>query len=393
MPAPIAPAVPAASSAPSLPPYAPALTGLRGLAALWVFAFHLWQFSGGLRLQLGPLDLTPLAAHGHLGVDLFFVLSGYLIGGPWVLARLGGTRLALRPFWKRRCLRVLPAYWAQWLVLAALALAASRPFPMSAGESALSLLLGHNLIRNDAPLNPVWWSLPVEWDFYLIAPWLALLFARPGRLPAWLLPLILASVAWRVLSWWVVHHYLAEGFWLYRWIIQLPGRLDQFLLGMLTAWALALGRDGSPRWLFWAGSAATLVSTWLLYRVGNTVDRALAPWIFFQFTLFGCAFAALIGAAAMPGRHVAARLLGNRVLVWFGTISYSLYLWHYPALQWLQGWARGRAWDTASLTWIIAVLLLALVLAQLSYWLFERPFLPSRRRLRGTDVMTAAAPS
>jgi len=90
-----------------MPPYADALTGLRGVAALWVLVFHLWQRTGAPALALGPLDFTPLAAHGYLGVDLFFVLSGYLIGGPWVAMRLGGAKVAFGTFWRRRFLRVL----------------------------------------------------------------------------------------------------------------------------------------------------------------------------------------------------------------------------------------------------------------------------------------------
>lgn len=367
---------------PRLPPYADALTGLRGVAALWVLVFHLWQFTGGPKLVLGPLDLTPLAARGHLGVDLFFVLSGYLIGGPWVVARLGGPSVAFMPFWKRRFLRVFPAYWAQWLVLAMIALLGAGAFPMGPLESVLSVTLSFNFIGNEAPLNAVWWSLPVEWDFYLVVPLMAWLFVSRRALPPLLVVLVLAVVGWRVLSWWMVMHYLSEGVWLYRWIIQLPGRLDQFVLGMLVAHALLLGRGNRSLHLFILGALATLVLVWLSARAGNIVDRALEPWIFFQFTLVGAAFAALVAAAATPGSRLVQVLLANRALVYCGTVSYSLYLWHYPVLQWARSWARAHAMPTASWSWVLLAVITSLLAASLSYFLVERPFLPQRRKPR-----------
>ncbi|MCX7561955.1 acyltransferase [Xanthomonadaceae bacterium XH05] len=368
--------------APRLPPYSDALTGLRGIAALWVLVFHLWQFTGGPQLSLGPMDLTPLAARGHFGVDLFFVLSGYLIGGGWVIARLGGPVVAVGRFWKRRFLRVFPAYWAQWLILAMLAWLSAKPFPMDATHALLSVTLTFNLVQNEAALNAVWWSLPVEWNFYVIAPLAALLFVTRRALPAPLLALVLASVLIRAVMWWSLHTWGAEAIPFYRWVIQLPGRMDQFALGMLVAHALALGRGGSERLLLLGGGVATLVLVWLSHRAGNVVDGAVAPWLFFQFTLFGCAFAALTAAAALSRSSLVTRLLANRPLVFAGTISYSLYLWHYPALQWMRQWARAEGWSTADWRWACAAVALSLVLGWVSYRLVEHPFLPQRRKAK-----------
>lgn len=375
----------AMTSAPALrlPPYSDALTGLRGVAALWVLVFHLWQFMGGPRLAIGPVDLTPLAAHGHLGVDLFFVLSGYLIGGGWVIARLGGPAVPVGTFWKRRFLRVFPAYWSQWLVLALLAWWSAQPFPLDATGALLSATLTFNIVQNEAALNPVWWSLPVEWNFYLVAPLMALLFATRRALPPWLAMLVLASVALRAVMWWAIHTHGADAVAFYRWVIQLPGRLDQFALGMLVAHALALGRGGSERVLLLAGTVATLVLVWSSHRAGNIVDGAIAPWLFFQFALLGCAFAALTAAAALSRSRLVTYLLANRALVFAGTVSYSLYLWHYPVLQWMREWAQSQGWATADWRWAIAVVALSLLLAWVSYRLVERPFLPQRRRKDG----------
>lgn len=367
-------------SLPRLPPYSDALTGLRGIAALWVLVFHLWQFMGGPRLAIGPIDLTPLAARGHFGVDLFFVLSGYLIGGAWVLARLGGPAVPMGTFWKRRFWRVFPAYWSQWVVLALLAWWSAKPFPLDATGAVLSATLTFNLVQNEAALNAVWWSLPVEWNFYLVVPLMALLFATRRALPPLLAVLVLASVMLRALMWWSIQTYGADAVEFYRWVIQLPGRLDQFALGMLVAHALAQGRGGSERLLLLAGSVATLVLVWLSHRAGNVVDRAIAPWLFFQFALFGCAFAALVAAAALSRTHAVRLLLANRPLVFLGTISYSLYLWHYPVLQWLRSWARAQEISLSDWRFAVGAVVCSIGLSALTYFLTERPFLPRRHR-------------
>ncbi len=373
-----------------MPPYADALTGLRGVAALWVLVFHLWQRAGAPALALGPLDVTPLAAHGYLGVDLFFVLSGYLIGGPWVAMRLGGAPVAFGAFWRRRVLRVFPAYWAQWAVLALLAALGPGGFPMDAGEALLSATLTANLIDNATALNPVWWSLPVEWDFYILAPLVALAFATRRALPHGLLLIVLACVGFRVLVWWMVVDQGLEWLTLYRWVIQLPGRLDQFALGMLVAHALVRGRGGFEPRLVLAGALATLALVWLLPRAAYVVDAALAPWLFFQFTVFGCAFAALVGAAAMSRSALVRTLLANRPMVFLGTISYSLYLWHYPVLDGLSRYAGARGESTASWKWAALAVIASVAVSATSYALTERPFLRHRLEKTPPRAMRAA---
>ena len=377
-------------TAPRLPSYADALTGLRGIAALWVLVFHLWQRTGAPALTLGPIDLTPLAAHGYLGVDLFFVLSGYLIGGPWVAMRQGGAKVAFGTFWKRRFLRVFPAYWAQWGVLALLATFGPGGFPMGAKEAVLSATLTSNLIDNATSLNAVWWSLPVEWDFYLVAPLVALAFATRRALPRGLLLIVLGCVGFRLLVWWMVFDQGLEWLTLYRWVIQLPGRLDQFALGMLVAHALMRGRGGSERSLFLLGTAAALLLVWLLPRDGYVVDRALAPWLFFQFTVFGCAFAALVGAAALSSTAWVRVALANRPLVFLGTISYSLYLWHYPVLDGLSRLARANGASTASGRWVALAVIASVAVSAIAYALTERPFLQHRRKKAGREPVMPA---
>ncbi|MBD8525113.1 acyltransferase family protein [Pseudomarimonas arenosa] len=369
--------------------YLPAITGLRGVAAAWVLLYHAWQFAGGPRISPVGVDLTPLLACGYFGVDLFFVLSGFLLGMPFLTARQRGESVDLRRFWRNRARRVLPAYWAQLLVLLALAVWSGGP------EIGSGVLLGHfslsfNLWQNDSAINPVYWSLPVEWDFYILLPLLALPFRGRRSVLITVLVGVLAVIAFRWLCVAALHWWGADGVPLYRWIIQLPGRLDQFLLGMAAAWCYLNLRTRGRGWL-WAGLLVVLLMCWGAASRGDFVSQAQAPWVYGHYTGVGLGFAlCILGALAAPRSWLVQRLSG-RVLGWLGMISYSLYLWHYPVLSWQrQGWpADWPAWGGVALS-----LPPVLLLSWLSYRLIERPFLGRRaRRAEQATTTTASTPA
>ena len=355
--------------------HVPALTGLRGIAAGWVLIYHLWQSAGSPRMALGPIDLTPLFACGFFGVDLFFVLSGFLLGQPFVAARMQERPLpGLRRFWWRRFRRVLPAYWFQIAVLVALA-AFGIAGKMPGGFELLGhLTLSFNLVDNASRINPVYWSLPVEWDFYLVLPLLALGFVRGSGRP-WMLPLaILFALGFRLLCAWSVNTWGADGVGVYRWILQLPARLDQFVFGMGAAWLCLRGFDGRTRNLLaLAGIGLILMQAWLTAPRGDFLANVDLAWTWWHYSVLGLGFACLIAAAAHVQTAWPARLFSGPVLGWMGLISYSLYLWHYPILGWLRPLARqpeiGPLW-----IWCMIAPLLALLAATLSWLLVERPF-------------------
>ena len=187
--------------------YLPNLTGVRGLAALWVLAFHGWQFAErpALLLPLPGLGLnfTPLFKCGYFGVDLFFVLSGFLLSMPFHRAALERRPApSLRHFWIHRCRRVLPAYWLQLVVLAVTFALLGRFDQITPPVLAAHALLVQNVVPWSVPLlNPVYWSMPVEWDFYVVLPLLAWLLTR-CRWPLALLFVLTFVFAFRVLCYW-----------------------------------------------------------------------------------------------------------------------------------------------------------------------------------------------
>lgn len=369
------------SSPPDPPSHIPALTGLRGIAAGWVALYHGWQVFGAPSLPLLGIDLSFLFAAGYFGVDLFFVLSGFLLGMPLLHAiQRRGPWSALGHFWRRRCMRVLPAYWGQLLVLFGLALwtgAQVADWPLSL---ASHFSLTTNLFPFDVvPLNRVYWSLPVEWNFYMLLPVLVWAVRAGGW--RWVLPVsVLLALGFRLLCYGTVYDVPPDSLlsWWAGSIHQLPARLDQFVLGMFAAWwqrQRAPGARAGDALLALCLAALLAAAAWIGPR-GDVFSLVDVPLVFVQFSLLGLVFATLCYAACSPGRWVG-RLLCGRVLGALGTISYSLYLWHAPILHWQTGWHWPTAWGAALPVLLTAGLIL--LVSGLSYRVLERPFLHGHR--------------
>jgi peptidoglycan/LPS O-acetylase OafA/YrhL len=363
-----------------------ALTGIRGFAACWVFSFHIWQIARGPVLKLGGIDFTPLLACGWAGVDLFFVLSGFVL--TWHYVDQAQHGVAFADFMHRRALRVVPAYYAQFLILVILAAVGVSDELPSIANTLAHLLFVHNFSFSWwDPLPKAWWTLPVEWQFYLVFPLLLAAFARynPWRvLPA----LIALVVVWRVgaMAW--IQHDMPQASIDHRvWLIeQLPGRIDQFAVGMATAWATM------QAWPRLADSARRRLSSWLVIG-GGLAALALAyaiwaradvfwqgNWLLYSWHLFMALALAMVIAGTTLGGKLATRLLGNRPILWLGEISYSIYLWNIVILLALA--SLGVFADLSGAAGVVRVALYSVVpvmlVSALSWWLCERPFLHYR---------------
>jgi len=383
--------------------YLEPLTGLRGVAAAWVALWHLWGFSGrpSYHFSLGTLDLdlTPVIRTGWAGVDIFFVLSGFVLGLAYCQAWLGNRPpIDTGEYFRRRLLRVLPALWLQIALLVLLLwITGSRLPPVE--EILSQALLAHNLLGSqEHQLNPVYWTLPVEFDFYLLLPIMA--FLIPPRRWPWLLLLGLVLVIGYRYS--LFHALLTEAptpekVW---WLNQLPGRIDQFLAGMTAAWIYSAIRQQGFRTSRIYRSRALLLAlgivgfafmAWYIHRtqpIGATNVAGLTYWgghwsLFFWHSLSGI-FIALIVLGAALGTRLTDQLLANRPILFLGIISYSLYLWHFPIIQWLSRQQLPPLAEGYPFFNIIAWSMVpVLVVAALSYWLAERPFLKMRHHLTG----------
>lgn len=336
----------------------PHVDGLRALAVLAVLAFH---------------AAVPGVGGGYAGVDIFFVISGFVITR--LIARqqaAGEFRLA--HFWARRVRRLLPAYapvLAFVLVATWLTYMPADLLRVGRALAAVSVFASNFLFWQEsgyfsaqAELKPLLhtWSLAVEEQFYLVYPLLLPLLLRAGR--GWTRALLLGAAALSLAAAVVVLRIdAAAAFYL------LPTRAWELLLGagLVFVPAPAMLSAGIRGLLAGAGVAAMLAAV-VLYDASTPFPGVAA--------LLPCAGAALAIWAGQGGDAVTRALFGNAVAQFFGRISYGLYLWHWPLL------AVWRYLHFGTLDWRAGVPLLALatLIAWASYHVVEQPFRDGRLR-------------
>jgi peptidoglycan/LPS O-acetylase OafA/YrhL len=341
-----------------------AIDQMRGVAILLVVIYH----AGPLAWRLAPyrsdgwlawprLGLAWLAVpwlhFGFTGVHAFFVLSGLCIH----LRVARGGRLALRGFFLRRFWRIYPPYWialglfAVGVPLAAGALGQAVA-PPTAGDLALHATMLHTLeTRTFFSINPAFWSLATEEQFYLAYPLVVLALARFGMRRVLVASLAL-SLAWRAavlvalpptVENFLAYRVLVHGLFLPRWF--------EWLLGCWLAERMASPAPSlGARRLAAAGVA--LLALGMASRVHVVADKLCSD------ALFAGGFAALTGALLAVRAPVGAV---GAVLAAVGRRAYGLYLVHQPALDWLALPLGGR-------------LMLALGGGALFSRIFERPF-------------------
>ncbi len=366
--------------------YLDALTGVRGFAACWVFLYHVWVLAKPENLYIflpgWTIDVTPFLSGGGLGVTVFFVLSGLLLALPFAeTAAERKPRPSFGEFFRRRVRRVLPAYYAQLFLLIPLLWLGLAPGPAEVGNVALHVLMAHNLhLDYLTSINGPYWSMPTEWNFYLVFPLLVLL-CRPRR---WVL-LLAACLTLVPLYRWLIFQQVGPRSIpeLVNLIDQLPGRLDQFIYGMLAAHLLVhwrrrpQGEAQLARWgdgLMLGGCALGLALVYWMHA--NFLSFFAGHWSLYAWhSAFGAATALCLFGIAAGGR-IGRALFANPWSVWLGVVSYSVYLWHFPilsplsSLPWLESLPGPR--------WLpLAILALPPVLALSALWYryVERPFL------------------
>jgi len=372
--------------------YVASLTGLRGVAALFVFIFHYSYFNPGIRLDLavpviGKILHFPVG-FGFSGVDIFFVLSGFLLSLPFARAGLtGSAHPPLGRYYKRRVLRVFPAYYAQLAIILAVGGWFVTWHPLGASALLAHAFMFFNIGWNPVqPLVGIWWTLPVEFSFYLLLPLIAP-FMRPGRWMIILLGGIALSILYRL---WAADHFAdAPGGTVFLVASQIPGVLPEFLLGasaaLLVQW-LDLRTDiRIPAFLldalFLVG--AILVGLWF-WQV--TLPNGAYYWAG-HWNMLVAPFAlglplSVIVASLYLGSRLGRLLFANPVVYYVGLISYSLYLWHFVVLQQAPLVFGETYAGLQGLPRFLFSLALVVLAASVSYFLFERPFfrLGSRRK-------------
>lgn len=374
------------------------LDGLRGVACLSVVIAHC---IGGI-LQANGVVLWPQAIWLTLqhfllgGVDLFFVLSGFLIGGILIDHRSAGNFFTA--FWTRRAGRILPVLFI--LVGSYGLLLAARPYINAPFLDAWLLMpplnspLWYLTFTQTIPMTmtgwgPGWlaptWSLAVEEQFYLLFPFLVYLLP-PRRLAAVMMSLAVLAPLCRGL----VHHYV-EGDAYY---ILLPGRMDGLSLGVLVAIAVRspdlLARLRAYRrpldvamWLFALLIVSNQFYGWsdALRPVSPLAADAVLTLVYSALALF---FALCILRIFLQPRGLYRRFLAWKPLTWLGLISYGLYMYHQPVNGLIHGLLFGQAPQIGSWQeFIVALLVISttILLAALSYYFVETPIRRASQRI------------
>ena len=375
------------------------LDGLRGIAVAAVLLYH-----GGVTWAKG----------GFLGVEVFFVLSGFLITS-LLLAEWGrSSTISLGAFWARRARRLLPALFCLVAVIGLYYAAAgsSQAIPGLKGDGISALIyysnwhqiaVGTSYFATTGPVSPLQhtWSLVIEEQFYLVWPillggvlWLATrLVPDPGgRRP--LVVLLGVTVAGVVASAVDTGLLFDGGRHLDRVYYGTDTRASSLLIGASLAIGMALWRAGAHRTTATdvAGSSTgrVLGAAALLALVAVLVATALAggsdKWLYpYGLLVLDGAVMVLIAAAVAFPASLAARALAVRPLRAVGTISYGLYLWHFPLFLWLSASAIG----VSGTRLLIVRLAVTLAISTASYFLIEQPI---RQRRRPTWLVRALTP-
>jgi peptidoglycan/LPS O-acetylase OafA/YrhL len=353
--------------------YRPDIDGLRAVAILPVLFYHLG---------------TRLAPGGFVGVDVFFVISGYLITS-LISAEMHQGTYSITNFYVRRARRIFPALFFMCAVTALFVLLFCLPSDAKRFSSALAAatLFGSNIyfyltadyFAAAATTQPLLhtWSLAVEEQFYIFFPLILLLVRRYFGRRERLVMVALAALSLGI-SIWLVRTDQAGAFYL------LHARAWELLLGGL----LALGVFPAVRSRLLAGALglaglALIAGSVLLYNENMPFPglAALAP----------CVGAALLIHTGKDSSLLSAQALSLGPVRFIGLISYSLYLWHWPVTVISRYAAFWYGWDPDLKPHKLAVLALSFAAAILSWYFVERPFRQRPYRLGSTAILSASA--
>jgi peptidoglycan/LPS O-acetylase OafA/YrhL len=337
------------------------INGFRGLAVLLVLAFHTAIFSG----VMPPEPFGVIARTGNLGVDLFFVISGFCLFLPHARAALANEPPpTVWAFAIARAAKILPSYLITLGVVAIVAVSYLGP-----GEIATNLVAHLTFTQNAfvdgfGPTISVFWSLAIEVQFYVLFPLIAPVFRREPIVTA--VAMTMTALAYRYAE--APCCVATESV-----MRELPSYLDLFAAGMLSAYLVALlqSRDDyaqrSARWAPWC-AYLTIVQVFAIIGIMRSADMAAFGWFVAGRTWFGLAAASTMASACFSSPWLR-RAIANPALSFVSVISYNVYLWHTIVLIWLRDHGIGGVAQIA-IGWPVTFAISTAVT-----YLIERPIL------------------
>ena len=316
-----------------IPDYVDTLDGFRAAAAVLVMMFHFWQQSWvSMVVQIGPLtiDFTPIVSFGGVGVELLFMLSGFCLYYP--LAMHPERKLNIGTYVYKRCVRILPSYLFGVVICSVYQIGrldSGLLLEQFIGNMTLTQMSTASLSYNH--LNPVFWSLAIEAQFYLIFPLLVKVYKKK---PYWvMIAAVVIGETWRWYQREIDHSQI-------NWLMnQLPGMIDVFVGGMTAAHVAAMLKrtlTEEQKKAYAPAFSLMVLMFFMVYifvtkyiymhRYDNLADNLSRLQMYTRKYLI-ISFAGMILCSVFSSGWVR-KLFGNPITRFVAGISYQLYLWH-----------------------------------------------------------------
>ncbi len=345
--------------------YYPALDGLRGLAVLLVVVYHNFGF-------------INYFFFGWLGVDLFFVLSGFLITD--ILLKTLGQKSYLKNFYIRRVLRIFPLYYVTLIIFLLIIPRLHTPIDLTYYTNNQVWLWTYlqnwlYILKHDGNAKALHhlWSLAAEEQFYLLWPLIILLIRKPQFLLLFMSVLLLGVMALRL---WVWNNQIAD---LVYYNLYTFSRIDGLCIGSMVALIHRINKRFFTRYtaltvLFFAGV------NFLFFFINRNNNFSFPYLAIAGYTTFAMMFGLLVNEAVSGKTKIINIIFTIPVLKFFGKISYGFYIFHWPLYlllqpvwsSWIPGYFKG---SSAQFAVSLIASLLAVALSWLSYRYFENYFL------------------
>lgn len=356
----------------SINKHIPELDGLRGIAILMVIFFHYFG------------QFTPIFNWGWMGVDLFFVLSGFLITSR-LIDTVNKPKYFFR-FYRNRILRIFPLYFFvlicfYLLIRFGISEASSEKFGFYLTHWPQFFLflqnwsfmavpqLGENQLQH-------FWSLAVEEQFYLFWPFAILWFHKSKNLPRILYLLLLGVILLRTVIYF--RHPESYLFYFYNTFC----RMDGFIIGAMVYFIWIKRLKPFPKFLILPGLAAFFITLWIS---NNSLHSPLIAT--YGLTLIAFFFGGSVYSALRTKSKFYSFILTRKWLMYIGKISFGLYIFHWIILRFLQGYLTVRILNyvdfntkTASFIAVIFCLVISFLVSMISFRFFESYFLSLKKK-------------
>ena len=351
--------------------YFGSLDGLRFFCILLVLWLHSPAYFFGY-------DVPKFLTRGHTGVDFFFVLSGFLITTLLLREEHRNGRISLIGFYKRRALRILPAYLLLVAVVSFFYIVVQGKTEYIA-KLPYYLFFTANMLKDDMPLLSIAWSLAVEEQFYFLWPLAILLLSGIRFVRPWLLVvlIVLCLIGGEGL-------YEAWGYKPYEteqaiWSVHYRG-FSAILIGSLMGIALHSRRSFGVLWAVVGHRLTPLLGAAILLCLYQTLPKVLTGW---PYSLLHVVMAFIVASIVIREDHAAQSFMSLRWVRRVGQISYGLYLYHLIGLHIAnEGLVYFTGYSRVTAPYIVSILMVivSILLAELSFRYYEERFLRLRNR-------------